>query len=202
MLYQVRKRDIAGAAEVLADAFRRDPLWSAVCQGEADVPRRLRAIFELAVRHGLTYGTVFAPSENLEGIVAWVPGEHVDMTLRQLVRSGGLRAAMRIGRNVARRMGPTFRPLTEHRRAHPPGRRFLYLLVFGVATEHRGKGLGRQLIGAAIEASEREKLSLYVGGGSDDNVSLYEHFGFEVIEKIALPAVGLFDWEMVREPAG
>jgi len=31
-------------------------------------------------------------------------------------------------------------------------------------------------------------------------VSLYEHFGFRVVERISLPAVGLFDWEMVREP--
>jgi len=200
MLYEVGKRDIRPAAAVLADAFREDPLWTAVCEGEADVQRRLRAVFEIAVRHGLTYGKVFAPSRDLEGIVAWIPGEYVDMTAWQMIRSGGLPAAMRIGRTAGKRMGPVFKPVTGYRREHLRGRSYLYLLVFGVPPEHRGKGFGRALIDAAIEDSERLGLPLYVGAGSDDNVSLYEHFGFRVVERISLPAVGLFDWEMVREP--
>ncbi len=201
MLYEVGKCDIPRAAAVLADAFREDPIWNAVCEGETDLQKTLRAIFEIAVRHGLTYGKVFAPSENLEGIVAWVPGEHIDMTAWQMLRSGGLPAAMRIGRTAAKRMGPAFKPVTEYRKAHLKGREYLYLYVFGVPPMHRGKGFGRTLISAAIEDSERLGLPLYVGAGSDDNVSLYEHFRFRIVEKIALPAVGLFDWEMVREPA-
>jgi ribosomal protein S18 acetylase RimI-like enzyme len=201
MLYEVRKKDIRRAAGVLTEAFRDDPIWTAVCEGEADVQKSLRAIFEMAVRFGLAYGKVLAPSNDLEGIVAWVPGEYDDMTFRQLFRSGGLWAAMRIGRTAAKRMGPAFKPITEYRKAHLKGRKHLYLLVFGVPSEHRGKGFGRQLISAAIADSERLGLPLYVGAGSDDNVALYEHFGFRIVEKIALPAVGLHDWEMVREPA-
>jgi len=200
MLHEVGKREVKRAAAVLADAFQEDPLWTAVCEGETEFRKTLRAIFEIPVRHGLTYGKVVAPSERLEGIVAWVPGAHVDMTVWQLIRSGGLPAAMRIG-SAAKRMGPAFKPVTDYRKAHLGGRDFLYLLVFGVPPAHRGKGFGRELIGAAIEDSERLGLPLYVGAGSDDNVSLYEHFRFRVVEKISLPAVGLFDWEMVREPA-
>ena len=160
MLYEVGKREVPRAAGILADAFRDDPLWTAVCEGEPDVPRRLRAVFEIAVRHGLTYGRVLAPSENLEGIVAWVPGEYVDMTVWQMIRSGSLLAALRIGRIAAKRMGPAFKPVTEYRRMHLAERRFLYLLVFGVPLKHRGKGFGRELIGAPIEASERTGLPL------------------------------------------
>jgi len=166
------------------------------------VRKRLRAIFEIVVRYGMTYGRVVAPSEYLKGIVAWVPGMHVDMTPWQLVRSGGLGAAMRIGQNVAKRMGPVYRPVTEHRREHLTGFPFLYLLVFGVPAEHRGVGLGRELIGAAIDEAERTGLPLYVGAGSEDNVSLYEHFGFRVVKRIDLPLVGLANWEMVRQPRG
>jgi len=202
MLYPLRKRDIRRAAEVLADAFQDDPLWNAVCAGEVDVRKRLRAIFEIAVRHGMTYGEVVAPSERLEGIVAWVPGMHVDMTTWQLVRSGGLGAAMRIGSTVVKRMGPVYRPVTEYRRKHLTSFPFLYLLVFGVPPEHRGQGFGRELIGAAIEHAERTGLPLYVGAGSEENVSLYQHFGFRVVKRIDLPLVGLANWEMVREPRG
>jgi hypothetical protein len=29
---------------------------------------------------------------------------------------------------------------------------------------------------------------------------MYEHFGFRLLEKIALPVIGLPMWEMAREP--
>ena len=67
MLYEVGKRDITRAAAVLADAFQEDPIWTAVCAGEADVRKNLRAIFEMAIRFGLTYGKALAPSKRLEG---------------------------------------------------------------------------------------------------------------------------------------
>ena len=187
-------------SKVLADAFQRDPIWNKVCEGEPDIEKRFRAIFEVSVRQGLKYGEVYAPSENLEGVVAWVPGKYADMTVWQLIRSGSMGAAMRIGLNVARKMGSTYKPVTEYRREHLAGRTFLYLLVFGVATELQGKGFGRKLIDAVIEKSEGEGLPLYVGAGSEENLKMYEHFGFRLVERIALPKAGLSEWEMVREP--
>ena len=200
MLYTVQKKDIVRAGKVLADAFQRDPIWNKICEGEPDIEKRFRAIFEVAVRQGLKYGEVYAPSEDLEGIVAWVPGMHTDMNLWQLIRSGSVGAVTRIGLKALRKMARVYKPVMEYRREHMAGLTFLYLLVFGVATELQGKGFGRKLIGAAIEQADREGLPLYVGAGSEENVTMYEHFGFRVLKRITLPIVDLPEWEMVREP--
>ena len=200
MLYRVQKGDIVRASKVLADAFQRDPLWNKICEGESDLEKRFRALFEVPVRHCLKYGEVYAPSEDLEGIVAWVPGKYADMTAWRIIRSGAMGAAMRMGSNAAKKMGPVFKPVTQDRHEHVAGHAFLYLLIVGVATELQGKGFGRKLIDAAIEKSEREGLHLYLETETEENVRMYEHFGFRLLKKITLPIVDLPMWEMVRKP--
>ena len=200
MLYRVQKGDIARVVKVLADAFQHDPLWNKICEGESDLEKRFRALFEVPVRHCLKYGEVYAPSEDLEGIVAWVPGKYADMTAWRIIRSGAMGAAMRMGSNAAKKMGPVFKPITEDRHEHMAGRTYLYLLIVGVATELQGKGFGRKLIGAAIEKSEREGLQLYLETETEENVVMYEHFGFRLLKRITLPIVDLPMWEMVRIP--
>jgi len=200
MLYRVQKRDIVRASKVLADAFQRDPVWNKICEGESDFEKRFRAIFEVPVRYCLKYGEVYAPSEDLEGVIGWVPGKYADMNMWRMIRSGSIGATMRIGLNVAKKMGPAYKPLVEDRREHMAGCSYLYPLVIGVATELQGKGLGRKLIDAAIEKSEREGLQIYLDTTNEENVKMYEHFGFRLLKRITLPIVDLPMWEMVREP--
>jgi ribosomal protein S18 acetylase RimI-like enzyme len=200
MLYRVQKRDIVRVGEVLADAFQRDPLWNKIYEGESNIEKRFRAHFEVPVRYCLKYGEVYAPSKELEGVVAWVPGKYVDMTTWRLIRSGAMGAAKRMGLNALKKMGSVFKSITEDRREHMVGSTYLYLQVIGVATKLQGKGFGRKLIGAAIEKSEREGLQLYLETETEENVKMYEYFGFKMIKKITLPMVDLPMWEMVRKP--
>jgi ribosomal protein S18 acetylase RimI-like enzyme len=200
MLYRVHKGDIMRVGRVLADAFQRDPLWNKICEGESDLEKRFRALFEVPVRHCLKYGEVYATSLDLEGVAAWVPGKYADMTAWRIIRSGALGAAMRMGSNIAKKMRPVFKPVTEDRHENTAGYTYLYLCIVGVATELQGKGFGRKLIGAAIEKSERKGLQLYLDTETEKNVKMYEHFGFRLLKRITLPKVDLPMWEMVREP--
>jgi len=200
MLYRVQKRDIVRASKVLADAFQRDPLWNKIYEGDPDIGKRFHAFFEGGVRYCLKYGEVYAPSEDLEGIIGWIPGKYADMNAWRAIRSGSMGVGMRMGLNTAMRMGTIFKPVGKDRREHMAGHTFLYVLVFGVSTELQGKGFGRKLIDAAIEKSEREGLHLYLETETEENVRMYEHFGFRLLKKITLPIVDLPMWEMVREP--
>jgi GNAT superfamily N-acetyltransferase len=200
MLYKVEKRDIVRASKVLADAFQRDPVWNKICEGESDLEKRFRAIFEVPIRYCLKYGEVYAPSEDLEGVIGWISGKYADMNAWSIIRSGSMGSAMRIGLNAAKKMGPVFKPLAEDRHEHMAGCIYLYPLVVGVATELQGKGFGRKLIGAAVEKSEREGLQIYLDTTTEENVKMYEHFGFRLLKRITLPIVDLPVWEMVRKP--
>jgi len=199
MLYRVQKGDIIRAGKVLADAFQHDPLWNKIYEGESDIEKRFRAHFEVPVRYCLKYGEVYALSEDLEGVVAWVPRKYADMTAWRIMHSGDVGAAMRVGLNASKKMGLVFKPVTEDRHEHMASSTYLYLLVVGVATKLQGKGFGRKLIGAAIEKSEREGLQLYLETELEENVKMYEHFEFRLLKRITLPIVDLPMWEMVRK---
>jgi ribosomal protein S18 acetylase RimI-like enzyme len=200
MLYRVQKRDIVRASKVLADAFQRDPLWNKIYEVDPDIEKRFQVFFEGGVRYCLKYGEVYAPSEDLEGVIGLVTGRYADMNWWRAIRSGSMSVGMRMGLKTAMKMGTIFKPIVEDRREHMAGCAFLYVLVFGVSTELQGKGFGRKLIGAAIEKSEREGLHLYLETETEENVRMYEHFGFRLLKKITLPVVDLPMWEMVREP--
>ena len=117
-LYKLKNGDASRAGEVLADAFQHDPVWNKVFEG---IPTaRQRFAFETPVRYALKYGKVYAPSENLEGVAAWVSGGVAEMTIWRMIRSGAIRAGIKMGAQLARNMEPVFRPLQRDRlRGHP-----------------------------------------------------------------------------------
>jgi hypothetical protein len=46
---------------------------------------------------------------------------------------------------------------------------------------------------------DEEGLPCYLETLEEKNVRLYEHFGFKMIEKSAIPETGLTNWAMLRE---
>lgn len=199
MLYRVQKKDVKHAGRVLADAFHHDPIWNKIFEGESDIEKKFRAFFETPVRYCLKYGEVYAPSEQIEGVIGWVPGEYADMTAWPMICSGAIFSAIRMGWNIPKKLAPLSGTIVKDRHENMPGGAYLYLLIVGVNTGMQGKGLGRQLIDAAIEKSERDKLRLYLETETEENARMYEHFGFRLLKKITLPVLNLPMWEMVRE---
>ena len=195
-LYRVQKKDVSRAAIVLVDAFQHDPVWNAVF-GDAMLAQRAYA-FEPPVRYCLKYGEVYAPSEALEGVAAWVPGTVADMTCWRILRSGAFWSGMKAGARIISKMKPIFRPIETDRRANMSGKPYIYLQVIGVAPAFQGQGFAGKLLRALIEKSEQTGVSLYLETETEANVSMYEHFGFAVIKRIVLPIIDLPMWEMTR----
>jgi len=198
-LYRLQKKDIPKATAALTDAFQRDPMWNKVFEGEPRTDARQGA-FETPVRHCMKYGEVYATSEKMEGVAAWVPGHLADMTIWRLLRSGAILSGMKMGARAARIMEPAFRPLQADRKEHMGARPFIYLMVIGVASEFQGQGSGGKLLRALIEKSEETASPLYLETETEENVRMYEGFGFKVVRQITLPVINLPMWEMVREP--
>ena len=126
--------------------------------------------------------------------------KYAKITSWRMLCSGAISASIMMGWKAASKMGTVFKPVDKDRQENMTGCAFLYPLVIGVATGMQGKGFGRKLIDAAIEKSEREGLHLYLETETEENVRMYEHFGFRLLKRITLPIVNLPMWEMVREP--
>ena len=201
-LYKVQKKDIPKAGVTLADAFQHDPIWELVFMDEARLEQR-GVLFESPIRFCHKYGEVYAPSEHLEGVALWVPGDFADFTIWRMIRSGAIISgmkAMKACTRLARKQGRIFGPLQADRKEHMKGRTYVYFMVLGVASEFQGQGFGGKLLRALIEESKQAGVSIYVETETERNVGMYERFGFRVLKQITLPIINLPQWEMIREP--
>ena len=96
-LYKVQKKDIPKAGAVLADAFQHDPFWTTFFEGEAKtkIDQIVGAFYESSTKYCLKYGEVYAPSEHLEGVVAWVADDLAEMTIWRQIQSGAFITGMK-----------------------------------------------------------------------------------------------------------
>lgn len=198
-LYRLHKHEIAQAGRVLDDAFRDDPVFGAIFSG-ATAEQRI-AFYTTTVQYGFKYGHVIAPSSHLEGIAVWVPGKFAEMNLLRLVLSGAFWSGIKMGNEISQKIATVFSPIDQDRRTLMQGRNFTYLLIIGVSPQYQGLGLGGKLLAALFADSKQSGLPIYLETETEENVRLYEHLGFSVLNMVTLPLIDLPMWEMIREPA-
>jgi ribosomal protein S18 acetylase RimI-like enzyme len=192
-LYKIQKKDLKNAVTVLTNAFSEESMWKEVFNDED----KNRALTEVMVRFCLKYGTVLSTSDNLEGVMAIAPHDK-DMTALRIIRSGAFFLSMKIS-NEAKKMKVLSNAIEKAKKSlnlDP----HIHLLIMGVSQEYQGKGFGGKLIRAIIEKAEIEKKPIYLETQKEQNVALYEKYGFSVKKKIILPEpLNLPMWLMVRD---
>ncbi len=192
-LFKIQKRDLKNAVDVLTDAFSKESMWKEVFNDE----EKNRILTEVMVRFCLKYGSVYATSENFEGIMALAPHDK-EMTTWTIVRSGAFFLSMKIA-DEAKKMEVLNSAVEEAKKSLNLGSH-IHLLMMGVSQEFQGKGFGGKLLRALVEKAEAEKKSIYLETQKENNVKLYEKYGFSVKKKIILPEpLNLPMWLMVRQ---
>jgi len=197
-LYVVQKQDRDRVGGVLDQAFQDDPVFNAIFEGAT--PEQRMGFYTSPIIYCMKYGKAFAPSAQLEGIGAWVTGKYADMSLFHMLLSGAFFSAMRLGPKLTQRMAIVFKPIDEDRKINMKGRDYIYLVIIGMAPQYQGQGLGGKLMRALLREGDQSGLPIYLETETEENVSLYQHFGFEVVNQVTLPLIDLPMWEMVREP--
>ncbi len=199
-LYKLEKKDIKSACLVLGKAFHEDPAWVYVIPDESERSERLPIIFEFVIRYSLRYGEVYAPTRKLEGIATWVPHTTVEKTTWRIFRSGAVRAALKMGREIARKIESLFDQLDKDRREHMKDRSYFYLEGVGVAPEFQGQGFGGRLLKAMFARVDIEHIPIYLETVTEANVQIYSKYGFNILKEWDPPGAGFHVWEMLREP--
>ncbi|TKJ19267.1 MAG: hypothetical protein CEE43_15965 [Promethearchaeota archaeon Loki_b32] len=192
-LYKIKKKDLKTAVNVLDNAFSEDSMWKEVFNDED----KNRVLTEVMVRFCLKYGNVFSTSDNLEGVMAISPHDK-DMTTLRVIRSGAFFLSMKIA-SESKIMKVLSNAVEEAKKSLNLGP-YIHLLIMGVSQEFQGKGFGGKLLRAVIEKAEIERKAIYLETQKEENVSLYEKYGFSVKKKIILPEpLNLPMWLMVRD---
>ena len=198
-LHKLEKREIPKASLVLADAFQNDPLWNKTI-GRENNKKGYPIMAEVMLKYCFKYGQIYATSEKFEGVMALSQGETSYMTFGRLLKSAGIIPMLKLGFKRLITIADAFTPLDEARKKHMKDRSFVYIQVIGVSNHHQGKGYGKKMLNALIQASEQAKIPIYLDTETESNAKWYERFGFKTVEQMTLPVIDQPMWGMIREP--
>jgi ribosomal protein S18 acetylase RimI-like enzyme len=144
---------------------------------------------------------VFTTSPKIEGVSVWVHSDNLDASFWRTLISGAIWSGMRMGLEAGRRMEELNNYVNEKQRKLVPGRHW-YLLLLGVDPKHQGRGYASKLLNGMFKDTEREGLPYYLEAEGDNNVSMYKHFGFQVIDEYKIPNTEVELTAMLRESKG
>ena len=199
-LVRLTKFQSKQAGETLARAFQDDSLFVYLIPDAVQRKTLLPPLFEIMVRYGILYGEVYATSSLIEGVACWFPPGKTEMTLRRIIRAAGLSLIYYYIKNrdfLSRFFSYNeYADMLHHRYTNFP---HWYLSPIGVIPTFQGKGYGSNLLRSMLSRIDQDHLPCFVETQSQKNVSLYEHFGFHVVEKGTIPGTDLTHWAMLKE---
>ncbi|MHA1948949.1 MAG: GNAT family N-acetyltransferase [Candidatus Thorarchaeota archaeon] len=189
----------AKAVDVMTWAFWDDPLNEYFFPDEDLRKRYLPLFFEYRLKQGRKYGEVFVTSDNVEGVAIWRYSKTIDSTLWREFRSGGFKLLRIYGRTLLNRMLKV-NEFTINRREKYAISPFLHLGPIAVDPEMQSQGYGSKLIRPMLTYLDETKMHCYLEAQNESNVSLYEHYDFEVLAKGVVPNTDIPHWDMMRSP--
>lgn len=76
----------------------------------------------------------------------------------------------------------------------------IYLYSWAVDKNARGKGSLRRMVEPIFAYADEHNLNCYLECYSDHLQSMYEHFGFEIVDVLSDPAFDITERRMIRRP--
>jgi ribosomal protein S18 acetylase RimI-like enzyme len=199
-LYKVERKDVERCVTTLKDAFRDDPLWREVFRDDPNKDQALTGFYTMPILYGLKFGKVFAPSAGIEGVAVWLPGEKSFMGFLGLLRCGALSCGAKFGKSTMNNLSRLGKHLVPDRKRHMKDKKYTYLLIIGVKSEHQGKGYGGALLKKIVAECDESNRYLYLETESEGTAMFYEKHGFNTVQKINVDRINVPMWEMARPP--
>ncbi len=196
-LVRLYKQHVEPASSTLALAFQDYPLVQYAFPDKADRGKMVLYYCRTVLYYGIRYGEVYATSPDYEGVAAWITSDYFPMTFWRMMRSVPLSVMRAFGRGGASRMNNPGKYIDAMHKRHAPFKHW-FLLIIGVAPQLQGKGHASKLMQPMLDRIDAEGLPCYTETMDEKNVGLYEHLGFRVMEKLAIPDTGLTTWALLR----
>jgi ribosomal protein S18 acetylase RimI-like enzyme len=186
----IEKHEIEEATLLLSRAFIQTPFTGTVMGGQAEKHRRgLQKGFDIMLRRKPGDTVVAKDGDTIVGVmrmVAWPECQNSSIRGIEIIP-----AALMIGSAAFRVV--KFRKVWNR---HDPREPHLHIDPLGVLPERQGQGIGSRLLSHFCEIADTEGSMAYLETDQEQNVRLYERFGFTVEE--TEPVFGITNWFMYR----
>jgi len=198
-LLRLENKHIKPVSFMLARAFKDDPINACVFPNPEERREKMPYAYQSLLLCNLSAGESFITSPQLEGAAAWIHSANLGTSFWKMLTSGAIWPAIKMGIEAGRKM-QVFNQYMERKHSELAPVKHWYLFLIGVDPQHQGKGYASTLLREMISRIDKEGLPCYVETGVEKNVSMYEHFGFDVIDEFIVPNTMVKVWAMLRKP--
>ena len=173
--------DAGAIAETVTLAFHEDPLWSWVFADDARRADQYRQWWPLfvtaALRNDWSWVTGDAAS-----VALWAAPGQEELNQAEETRFVELVDEL-IGGDHGKRV---LEGLLRFEAAHPRDEPHYYLGFVATHDDHRGKGIGEQLLAQNLELIDAEHMPAYLESSNPKNLARYERLGFRARAEFAV----------------
>ena len=200
-LQKLKRNQINLAVNLLVRAYKDNEFFK---YSIPDLETRLfllRAIFKVRIKFGLLYGEVFTTSDNIEGVAQWIKSDKSDYTFLRIIRVGAISLRLKLGKKLFNKLLEMGTECDEVPKRIIDGT-FMSLLTVAIDPKYQGKGYASKLLKPMIVELDKKDIICALETPTEKNLSLYEHFGFKLIEEKLLKTSNnqVKMWFMLRKP--
>lgn len=194
-LYKVQKRDLKKCGSVLARAFQNYPMYRYIL-GEQNSFENIEKATRFFVRFSFYYANVYAPSDEIHGVLGFVDYEKYKMNFYRSLRSGALSLA-KLGSEIGKRFND-YEQFNTGIHAEVIKGPHQYIMFVGVDPHKQGQGLGSQLMRPVLELAKAVNKPTYLETHDKRNVEIYYRYGFTLAGEYQLPNSDIMLYSMLK----
>lgn len=190
--------DIEKYAECAALAYHNYPLFHYLTNGSCD-HEVIKTIIAASI-HAMKQDVIgIATDDEANAIALFVPPQYKGTKTLPFLLNGGIRLSY---------MAPlsTFYRLLNYEghamklKKHYTNHESWYLYNITVKPTHQGLGASSKLLRPMFDYFDRVNEGCYLETHDENNVSLYQHFGFDLIDVSEIPRTDVKQYSMLRKP--
>jgi ribosomal protein S18 acetylase RimI-like enzyme len=189
-----RASDVPALTQMLVRAFDDDPVSNFMFAGDRRRRLGLHSFFTSQLRRQyMPLGEVYT-TDDASGAALWAPPDrkrHGVQELLQLLPTSPFLLSAHTMRAL--------RLMLKVEALHPTEPHW-YLFTLGTAPERQGRGIGSALLRSKLAQIDELGEPAYLESSKQQNVPLYERFGFKVIDELPSVSGSPAIWRMWREP--
>ena len=197
-LYIVKEEDLDRLADIAADAYQDYPLHNWFTGGKYD-KKASKLIMQISLKTMTEDAVIYADSEEMNGFAVWLPIGFTGSKTLPFLLNGGFELILHSGPAIIGRL-LTYENYAMSLKKDYTDNYDWYLYNLSIKKDAQGKGIASKLLRPMLTFCDDEKMVAYLETNKESNVSLYEHYGFELKREEAIPKTQVIHYSMVRNP--
>lgn len=196
-LYLAKRKDINMLSEIAVDAYENYPLHNWFTKGKYNKTAS-RLIMKISLKTMLKKAVIYADNEDAKGFAIWLPRGFKGSKTLPFLFNGGLKLVLCSG------LGLIARLLKYETHAMKLKKKYTnhndwYLYNLSIKTKSQGSGIASKLLKPMLEFCSANNHICYLETNKESNVSLYNHFAFELVEENYIPKTNVKHYAMLKK---